>query len=501
MKHSRTTALLGLWLLLPALHAQTGSAATPAKIDDVTTQKLDTLSKALALTQQQLEQTQRQVDELRRQIEALRGQASTPAPTTSTSVAETVAHQQEEQEVLAAEVKQHDQTKLESVSKYPVRVYGLVLFNTFSNAGVVDNPDLPSAAVARTPGTSHGSLGASFRQSLFGISANGPRFLGARTSADISIDFFGDPTYNYYGSSNGNLRLRRGDIRMAWGANANAESSRDELHLGIDAPLISPLSPTSFATVAAPALAWSGNLWSWAPQLQYKHTFALPSTGRSLQAEAGLWDSPDVGISGASASRILSAGELSRRPGVLGRVSYHDPNGTALGIGGYTGSQTYANANTIQMWAITSDWHIPVAHRFELEGELYRGRGLGGLGGGAYKDVLTGADPITGATTSIGLNAVGGWAQWKTNLFQGAELNLIYGQDDAFSSDFRRLNLSATTFVLEQNARNHMMVANFVYRPKTYLILSPEYRRILSWRITGPVATANIFTLSLGYRF
>ena len=49
---------------------------------------------------------------------------------------------------------------------------------------------------------------------------------------------------------------------------------------------------------------------------------------------------------------------------------------------------------------------------------------------------------------------------------------------------------------------NHKMVyGNFIFHPKTYLILSPEYRRIWTWPIDGVANTANIFTLSAGYQF
>ena len=510
------TVLLTLGLTTPMVRGQSNAAPQP----DATSSRLEVMSKLLLDTQHQLEQTQQQLNQMRLELEELRGHAAAkataplaPASTgaeasssSAESVAEQVRRQQEEQEILQSEVKQHDQTKLESVSKYPVRVYGLMLFNTFSNAGVVDNADLPSIAIARKPEESHGSVGASFRQTLFGLTANGPKLFGARTSADVSIDFFGGPSYSYYGATNGSVRLRRGDIGLAWGTTSDPEGSHDELHLGVDAPLISPLSPTSFATVATPALAWSGNLWTWSPQLRYKHTFSLaPDRGQhSIQLEGGLWDPPVVGATGDSAGRVLSAGELSRRPGFLGRASYHAGSAEhplALGVGGYSDRQTYYEGQQIQMWAVTADWQIPLTRWFELQGELYRGRGLGGLGGGAYKDVLTGTDIRTGADRTMGLNAVGGWAQLKARLFQGTEANFIFGQDGGFASDYRQLDLTSNTYYLETSARNHMMVGNLVYRPKTYLIVSPEYRRILSWNITGPVSKANVYTLSLGYQF
>ena len=37
--------------------------------------------------------------------------------------------------------------------------------------------------------------------------------------------------------------------------------------------------------------------------------------------------------------------------------------------------------------------------------------------------------------------------------------------------------------------------------PKTYLILSPEYRRIRTWPYSGPANIANIFTITAGYEF
>ena len=479
---------------------------------DATSARLESMSKLLLDTQHQLEQTQQQLNQLRSELDQLRGRALPAVPEASvsssvpTGLAGEVARQRDEQEVIEAEVKQHDQTKLESVSKYPVRIYGLLLFNAYSNAGVVDNPDLPSVAIPPTPDKSHGSVGACFRQTLLGVSANGPRAFGAKTSGDISVDFFGDPSYNYYGSSNGNVRLRRGDIRFAWGDNSRVEGSHDEVNLGIDGPLISPLSPASFATVAIPALAWSGNLWTWAPELRYKHTFAISSRNESqnFQLEGGLWDPPATGSSGSSASRILSAGELSRRPGLLGRASIHagsDDHPFAIGVGGFSDRQTFYEGQQIEFWAVTSDWQIPISHRFQLDGEIYRGRGLGGLGGGAYKDTLTGIDFKTGLSRTLGLNAVGGWVQWKTHFSPTAEANFIFGQDGGFASDFLQLNLSYNTYSLEQSARNQTGVINFIYRPKTYLILSPEYRRLLSWSITGPAASANTYTLSLGYQF
>jgi len=61
--------------------------------------------------------------------------------------------------------------------------------------------------------------------------------------------------------------------------------------------------------------------------------------------------------------------------------------------------------------------------------------------------------------------------------------------------------LAPTDTAAQLRARNKMVVGNLIFRPKTYIILSPEYRRIWTWPINGPAATLDIFTLSAGYQF
>ena len=187
-----------------------------------------------------------------------------------------------------------------------------------------------------------------------------------------------------------------------------------------------------------------------------------------------------------------------------GRVAFRggdEDNPRTFGVGGYSGWQRYSGNTNIHTWAVTGDWQFPLTQRFAVSGEIYRGVGLGGFGGGAYKDVLTGTDPATDTLRTIGLNAVGGWTQIKAKVLPSLQLNAAYGQDGGFSADFRELELYASTYPLEMAARSSMVFGNLVFRPKTYLILSPEYRRILSWQITGARRVANVFTFSAGYQF
>jgi hypothetical protein len=276
------------------------------------------------------------------------------------------------------------------------------------------------------------------------------------------------------------------------------------VQVGYTGPLISPLSPTSYATVAQPAFSGAGNLWVWSPQIRVEQRISL-FTQSDLHLEAGLID---PAASNYYSAQLVSPVEASRRPGAEGRISFHadnrptaSPRSLAIGVGAYTASQVYSSDTHIHSWAVTGDWQIPLSHWIDFSGEVYRGRALGGLGGG-YKDTLTGTDPNTGLTRTIGVDTAGGWSQLKLNLNSRLEANAVFGLDDAFSSNFEQVTIPSTAVWPLPIARNSFVMGNFVYRPMSSLIFSPEYRRILTWNYYGGSPyVANVFTISAGYRF
>ena len=144
------------------------------------------------------------------------------------------------------------------------------------------------------------------RQTIIGVEGFGPRIAGAKTSADVSFDFFGGLPYSNYVTAAGVARMRTASIHMDW--------ERDSLEGGMETPLISPLSPTSYAMVAEPAMAWAGNLWTWAPQLRYAHQF-VRTNGEHFEIEAGLWDPPAPGSNSTATFRAPSPSERSGQPG------------------------------------------------------------------------------------------------------------------------------------------------------------------------------------------
>lgn len=481
-------------------------------------QRLNDLTTTLRETQKALQQSLLEIQGLRSQLDALHsrdgveGKSEAPAEKgdsdiawnaaassmSSSSVQGALQELHERQEILQAEIKQHDQSKVETDSKYTLRVTGIALFNAFSNAGVVDNAELPELALPRVAGASHGSNGATLRQTVLGIAANGPAIAGAHSSAFLNVDFFGGTSTNAYGytSQAGYVRMRDGEVGLDWKSTS--------VKAGYTGPLISPRSPTSYATLAEPALAGSGNLWTWSPQVRVEKRVSLGGD-RGVSLEGGLIYPAS---STYNAIQLDSPVEASRRPGIEGRLAYHSdrtatasPRSFVFGVGGYKASQFYGSATHVRSWAVTGDWQIPLTKHFDLSGEIYRGSALGGFGGGLYKDVIVGTDYNTGLNRTVGVDTAGGWSQLKLNVNSRVEANAAFGLDDAFSKSFDGVILPVTSSPIALAARNDSVIGNVIFRPRASMILSPEYRHIISWSYTGAPNVANIFTLSAGYQF
>ena len=196
------------------------------------------------------------------QAEAIPGGAANPQTATEDK---RMAKFQEEYDLLSGKVNEQYQTKVESASKYRVRLSGIVLLNLFENRGAVENQDFPTIAVS-PEGRAGGSFGGSLRQSQIGLDVFGPTWHGARIKSNLQFDFAGGFADTADGVTMGLVRLRTAVLRLDW--------DRTSIIAGQDTPFFSPLSPSSLATIAQPAFAYSGNLWAWTPQLRVERRFA-----------------------------------------------------------------------------------------------------------------------------------------------------------------------------------------------------------------------------------
>ena len=93
-----------------------------------------------------------------------------------------------------------------------------------------------------------------------------------------------------------------------------------------------------------------------------------------------------------------------------------------------------------------------------------------GLGGGVYKDALFGVYSSTGQNAYRGLNAIGGWTQFKARFVESLEANASIGLDNGFAGDFHEFIFPPTVTATQLRARNRMVFGNLIFRPKTYLI-------------------------------
>lgn len=484
--------------LLPGQTAVQPDAASSSedarlrKIDE----RLNGLASALEQTRGQLAEAVAEIHKLRAELQQAQAgkPPEIPAEAPAAKLAEEVERIREDQQVIQAQVKVHEQDKAETLSHYRLWFNGLILFNAFADRGTVDAPDLPNMALPYYSSTGNNAAGASVRQTILGLSASGPRLFGAQSVADLNMDFFADENAETYPAASGSAQIHTAHFRLEW--------PRDQIEFGLTEPLISPLSPTSYASVAQPALAWAGNLSAWAPQLRFEHQIQLNQASK-LGIEAGLWDAVYGGSNLYGYQVLPSDEESEKRPAVESRVSWtvnsHSP--FHIGLGGYRGALKTDYGTTIPSWALSNDFALRLFPKLSISGELYRGSSLAGLGGGTHKDILTGIDPSTGGQRTIGLNAAGGWAQAKLTWPRDMEFNAAIGEDDGYGRDFRTLVLADSYNPISSLARNQMVTGNFIWRPKTYLILSPEYRRILSSRLSGTSYVANLFTLSAGYSF
>src|SRR6185437_4840499 len=120
-------------------------------------------------------------------------QNSAPAAQSSSnaSAEQRVSALEETNQVTQSETRTLYQSKVESASKYRVRLSGLVLLNLFHDNGAVDNQDVPSYASSTAAYGATSTFGATMRQTEIGLEVFGPELAGAKTSGQVNLDFGG----------------------------------------------------------------------------------------------------------------------------------------------------------------------------------------------------------------------------------------------------------------------------------------------------------------------
>jgi hypothetical protein len=473
------------FVCLGAICAAQDTADTP--------EELARLNRDLQQTRSELNDSRREIQELRKSLEELRTQVQGKAEETAPVQEPTASTADQDLGFLAAKVSELHQDKVESAGKYPVKVSGLVLFNAYSNRGSLDIQDLPNLAFPSTAGFSNGSTGMTMRQTVLGVEASGPKLFGARSSANISVDFAGGSPTTSYGVTAGLVRLRTAQVSLDW--------DRTSLIIGQEGPFFSPLSPTSYATMLEPAMSWSGNLWVWTPAVEIEHRLPVEEH-TSLVLQGGLLDAlteetpPFQG-------RNPTAGEATRVPALAGRIALDRSTAEhpfTIGLGAYRARQQYDNLERVSSWTVNADLRVALSKYFELSGEWYTGQAVGGLGGGIWSSVIF-ADAASPHSAVHPLRSTGGWAQLKWKPLSRFEVNAAFGQDENFADDLNFFPSPINTMGFFALKKNRTEFLNFVYTPNSFLLFSAEYRHLFTAPPFGDAASGDHVNLAAGVRF
>ena len=480
-------------LVVVCLGSVGGVAENPPNSEE----ELARLTRELQETRSEVAHSRREIEELRLALDELRNQVqgNFSSESQKPDVAEpSAASADQDPSFLGAKVAELHQNKVESASKYPVKLSGLILFNSYRNSGSLDIQDLPSLAFPSFPGSPDGSVGATLRQTVLGIETSGPKLFGAQSSARVSIDFAGGSPTTSYGVAAGILRLRTAQLSLDW--------TRTSLNIGQDTPFFSPLSPTSYATMLEPALGWSGNLWVWTPQIEIEHRFSLRRNS-FLVLQGGLLD-PLTEEVPAFQGRVPTAGEATRVPALAGRIAIDRSSAShlpfSIGLGAYRARQRYQTFQAIDSWTLNSDFLVPLGNHLELSGEGYTGQAVGGLGGGIWSSVVY-PDSTQPHTAIHPLRSAGGWIQLKAKPATHFEINGAYGQDQNFGKDLRFFTTPFTDFGFVALQKNRTGLLNLIYRPNSVLLFALEYRRLFTAPALGENASGDHLNFAAGVRF
>jgi hypothetical protein len=377
--------------------------------------------------------------------------------------------------LIQAQVEEQAQTKVESSSKFPMKIFGTVVSNTFFNTGEPNWLDIPNIANPYTPGNRNGSFSSTMRQTRVGGVFEGPIVGNMKINGTLAMDFFGGIPNFQTGQVMGLPRLLYAYMRL--------DGEKTAFEIGQDQMMLAPKNPTSLMGMAFPTLYRSGNLYLRAPQIRAEQVIASGSFGQ-IRAVGGMM-APIAGDFSNAFYQFVPpnlAGERSRVPAVQSRVSWRaTPAGPyeqpqwEFGVSGHYGRERFT-LERLPSWATAADFDVN-AGRFGAGGEYFIGRNLDAFGGGIAQVA----------------KSQGGFIEARLAATRRLSFNSGYGTDRLFDLVKFPAQLS----------RNSTYFANGIYS------FTPEFRAAFEYQrlATRPAGTGvdtnrnNHFNLTFAYSF
>lgn len=399
---------------------------------------------------------------LRNEVEELR---SSMAAHTSGSRASGMEERLAVQEARTAELAQ---TKVQTTSRFPVELTGMVLFNLFAN-GAYGTGQYPTTA-SQTAGAR--IAGGSLRQSILDFRFHGPQVAGGgRISGLFQADFWAgsDSSLNHV------FRIRTAMLTTDW--------KRFSVSAGQDKPLISPREPESLAQVGVSPLTGAGNPWLWQPQLRVEHRLAAGETS-GLRLQGALFQTSETRtlVPDEYASTTAAA-----RPGYQGRFEFWREGSEGERVELATGfhlSSSRSGGFSIPSRIFTADWMIRPASWVDVSGLFFNGQNIAPLGALRQGFVFFGARPRAVRTR-------GGYAQLAWRPTPRVSLHAFGGQQDDRNSDLLPGRIG----------KNLVLGGNVMFRAAPNVLVSAEASSIRTQFIGAGFRKVMHYDLAIAYLF
>jgi hypothetical protein len=370
--------------------------------------------------------------------------------------------------VNSTRIEELSQTKVESSQRFPLRITGMALFNSFYNTRYAGGSENPTTA-SLTPG---GTAGGTLRQTVIGLQFNGPRtFLGGTISGNVYMDMFGGTT----NSLNHVLRLRVATIELNW-------KNRSFL-VGQDKPIVSPREPNSLAQVGVSPLTNAGNLWLWQPLARYEERLHFGENS-GLTAQVGVFQTAEGAAS--VAAEYASAVDRSR-PGIEGRFELWRrwSGGRRIEIApGFHESKSHVLGFSVPSELVSVDWLLAPFSKLEFSGMYYSGQNIANLG--ALRQGFT-----ILYERVIPVHSQGGWAQIHVPATERLSFNIYGGQHNDRGRDLAPGGLT----------KNQGYFANSMYRLAPNFLVSLEAGVVRTSFLSGTTRSVNHYDLAFAYLF
>lgn len=416
-----------------------------------------------------LDRLERENRDLREQVRSLRDRISPPAEAAASELPQPSL--EERMAVQEQRTAEQAETKVEAAQRFPIRLSGMILFNSFYATRNSNGQDIVLAA---SPAPGRNTAGGTFRQSVLGLEYHGPATLwGGHISSSVFLDFF-----TTAGDGYSVARVRTANIALDW-------KSRS-LTVGLEKPIFNPRDPTSLAQVGISPLTGAGNLWRWQPQIRFEQRVNF-GKATQLRAQAGLLQTSE----GAGyAAAYLPPSLEPRRPGLEGRFELahrFDETRRVELAPGFHFSTTHVAGVSVPSRLVSFDWFAnPWWSRLELTGAFFKGENIAHFGGPGQGFQIYGhrAAPV---------HATGGWAQLALQAAPRLSFHFMAGVHDDRDSD---LHYSPGI------GQNRVGAANVMFRIAPNVIWSLEamqartdYLLGTGWRLV------NRYDMSMAYQF